>query len=216
MHSSDWLPTIAHLTGIKIPASASLDGMNMWDMLSKQRPSPRVEIVHNINPIYPYTSYLLGNWKYVNGTVNPQFDTWLGDIPTADNPNAHEYTRDLFGSPAWKSVSKYRTKMLTRTDTLKLRERTKVICRESYSLADACDPMKAPCLFDLYSDPCETRNLANKLPKVLEVVELYLERAKWKIVPPNNKPLDPCSNPALNNGLWTYWLDLLEEEKCTI
>lgn len=183
----------------------------MWQVLSNRRAGPRFEVVHNINPIYPYTSYLLGPWKYINGTVNPVYDTWLGEIPTNENPQADQYPKEVTASPAWSAVAKFSSRELNKRDILALREDTKIYCGNTNqnSTSFKCDPLKAPCLFNIQADPCETRNL--RLPRTMEVVEQYLERAKKRVVDPINQPLDPRSDPALNNFQWTYWLDLLEE-----
>lgn len=209
MHSSDWLPTLIHLAGVE-PQTA-LDGFNMWNVLSKWQASPRNEVVHNIDPIYPYTSYLLGIWKYVNGTVNPNVDTWLGDIKT-DNPSSDMYPDEVYSSPTWKAVSKYRASQLSQGEMLSLRQKTNIACPNIYtnSSSFACEPLRSPCLFNIQADPCEQVNLAESYPSVVKVMEQNLSKARRKVVAPLNKPLDPRSDPGLNNYQWTYWLDLLE------
>lgn len=189
-----------------------MDGVDMWQALSNRKVGSRFEVVHNINPIYPYTSYLLGPWKYVKGTVNPVYDTWLGDIPTNENPKADQYPKEVMASPAWSAVAKFSRRGLNEKEILMLREDTKIFCGNTDHNVTAfkCDPLEAPCLFNIQDDPCEMRNL--HLPRVVEVVEQYLEIAKKRAVDPINQPLDPRSDPALNNFQWTYWLDLLEEK----
>lgn len=212
MHSSDWLPTLTHLAGISIPKRASLDGKNMWEALSKQTLSPRHEVVHNIDPIYPYTSYLLAFWKYVNGTINPMYDTWMGELPTGENPQADRYPEEVYASAAWRAVSKHRPQIATSLEVL--REQSKIVCdkpRGNMSSEFICDPLKSPCLFFILTDPCEQTNLASTLPNMLRIVERSLAIAKLKVVEPQNKPHDARADPALNGYQWTYWLDLIDE-----
>lgn len=218
MHSSDWLPTLHSLTGISIPQESSLDGFNMWEALSNQRLGPRTEVVHNIDPKFEYTSYLLGNWKYVNGTVNSVYDTWLGDIPTQENTKADQYTREVTGSLAWKAVAKQATRQLTQLDIEGLRKQSQVVCPRlpiKYSWSK-CDPLKAPCLFNIQTDPCEQVNLAKGLPSVVKYVEQSLAKAKLKVVAPRNQPADRRANPFFFENQWTFWMDLLEERANTV
>ena len=49
IHVTDWYPTIVHLAGGNV-TDLNLDGYNQWDTISHGAPSPRTEILHNINP----------------------------------------------------------------------------------------------------------------------------------------------------------------------
>ena len=49
--ATDWAPTLYHLGGGNAELiSAMTDGMNVWDTISQDAPSPRDEILHNIDP----------------------------------------------------------------------------------------------------------------------------------------------------------------------
>lgn len=49
--ATDWAPTLYHLGGGNAELiSAMTDGMNVWDTISQDTPSPRDEILHNIDP----------------------------------------------------------------------------------------------------------------------------------------------------------------------
>jgi len=48
IHVTDWLPTIMHVAGANDTYNKTeLYGMNMWEVLSNDIPSPRDEIIHN-------------------------------------------------------------------------------------------------------------------------------------------------------------------------
>ena len=49
IHVTDWYPTIVHLVGGDV-TYLNLDGYDQWDTISHGAPSPRKEILHNINP----------------------------------------------------------------------------------------------------------------------------------------------------------------------
>ena len=45
MHVTDWLPTIAAISGASTKKNRALDGHNMWDVLSTGAKNPRTEIL---------------------------------------------------------------------------------------------------------------------------------------------------------------------------
>lgn len=46
----------------------NVDGVNVWDALSEDKPSPRKEILYNIDDVgNPYAAIRRGDWKYVTG-----------------------------------------------------------------------------------------------------------------------------------------------------
>lgn len=56
--ATDWLPTLYHLAGGDAElVSKGADGMNVWETIANDAPSPREEILHNIDPrlVSPYT-----------------------------------------------------------------------------------------------------------------------------------------------------------------
>eukprot|EP01062_Namystynia_karyoxenos_P009373 TRINITY_DN13324_c0_g2_i1.p2 TRINITY_DN13324_c0_g2~~TRINITY_DN13324_c0_g2_i1.p2 ORF type:complete len:559 (+),score=164.65 TRINITY_DN13324_c0_g2_i1:78-1754(+) len=54
-HITDWLPTLARVAANKPPGSLlptqPLDGHDIWDSISKGQPSPRTEVLYNVNPL---------------------------------------------------------------------------------------------------------------------------------------------------------------------
>lgn len=63
MHVVDWFPTLVSLAGGTLEKSKPLDGMNLWPTIAESRPSPRTEIVYNIEPFR--AAVREGDWKLV-------------------------------------------------------------------------------------------------------------------------------------------------------
>ena len=71
MHATDWLPTLVSIASEgKFSNYSSLDGMNLWDALQNEKPSPRTEVLINIDPHVQKNSALrIGDWKLVNQSM---------------------------------------------------------------------------------------------------------------------------------------------------
>jgi len=50
IHAVDIYPTIAGLAGASTAKCKPLDGQNVWDTIAQNKPSPRTEIVYNVEP----------------------------------------------------------------------------------------------------------------------------------------------------------------------
>lgn len=70
IHIADWFPTFATLAGGATDKSKPLDGMNVWQTVSTGAPSPRKEVLYNVDPLGGALS--VGNWKLVWKASLPQ------------------------------------------------------------------------------------------------------------------------------------------------
>lgn len=69
MHVVDMFPTLAALAGAKANKEKPLDGFNVWSTLSEGKPSPRQEVVYNVEPFRG--GLRKGDWKLVWRTPLP-------------------------------------------------------------------------------------------------------------------------------------------------
>jgi arylsulfatase A-like enzyme len=70
MHVVDMYPTLAALAGAKLGKNKPLDGLDMWSMLGEGNPSPRTEVIYNIEPMTAAARQ--EDWKLVWKTALPQ------------------------------------------------------------------------------------------------------------------------------------------------
>lgn len=69
IHAVDLYPTLAALAGASTKKCKPLDGLNVWETIAQGKPSPRSEIVYNVEP---YRGALReGEWKLVWHTMLP-------------------------------------------------------------------------------------------------------------------------------------------------
>ena len=69
IHAVDVYPTLAALAGASTSKCKPLDGVSVWDAISRGEPSPRGEIVYNIEPFRG--AVRRGEWKLVWRTLLP-------------------------------------------------------------------------------------------------------------------------------------------------
>ncbi|XP_059608833.1 arylsulfatase B-like [Phlebotomus argentipes] len=205
IYSTDWLPTLVGLC--RGDVNSNLDGFDLWRTISRDKASPRREILHNIDPLGGYSSYYRDGWKYVNGSMAPQFDGWLGRVAGVDKaPAATAYAEMVMKSPTWRALAPLAAKRLKVADIKRLRDRTQIRCSRWFR-SNPCDPQNAPCLFHVDTDPCEENNLARRFGWKLKQMEERVKEFQQSAVPPRNRPSDPMSNPVHWNDVWTSWLD---------
>jgi len=69
IHAVDLYPTIAVLAGASTAKCKPLDGVNVWGTIASGQPSPRSEIIYNIEPFRGAVRH--GDWKLVWKAVLP-------------------------------------------------------------------------------------------------------------------------------------------------
>jgi len=92
-----------------------------------------------------------------------------------------------------------------------VRQRLKVNCKKPIE-AVPCNPLDGkPCLFDLSVDPCEFNNLAGKMSKKVNDLQLLIEEYRAKSVPPINLDTSLLNDPKANPKYWNCTVNSWED-----
>jgi len=69
IHAVDIFPTYAALAGASTAKCKPLDGVNVWDTIAEGKPSPRTEVIYNVEPFRGAVRQ--GDWKLIWRTLIP-------------------------------------------------------------------------------------------------------------------------------------------------
>ncbi|EDW70749.1 arylsulfatase B [Drosophila virilis] len=205
IYVGDFLPTLAHAAGIELPESLQLDGIDLWPQLAGSKDAPHVprEILHSLDDVSHFSSLLLGQWKYVNGTtLAGQFDQQLTHRELDElDPRARRYVVEVRNSPASKALARYDLQRLTQHRMHTLRRLATVRCGD---MQRGCNALLEECLYDLSVDPCELNNLAysERHAEILATMRQRVQQLRAEALPPGNRPGVSYANPNLHECTW--------------
>jgi len=183
LHVTDWYPTILGLAGVTNEDNSPipLDGYDVWDTISRGKPSPRTEILLNIDEPgqappgpgilggYTGTALRMGEMKLLMNVPNV---TWFKPPEIGGKP------RDI------------------PLDTVM-----------ELPDVDKVDKVVVA-LYNISSDPEERVDLSKRFPDVVEKMQMRVkDYVKSSVKPLYERPDPEALKTAKENGIWGPWRD---------
>lgn len=205
MHISDWLPTFVGLAGCtQLNETTGHDGYNQWNTISVGVPTPRKEVLIDIDEMNNREAIRVNKYKYINGASRSENqDGYLnrGTITAGHSPD-YNISRVVY-SPAWQSIRGPTTvDRNLESHITRLRRSATVNCRNSPGPSPC---RNSACLFDLENDPCEEQDLSSVYPAIVQYMQTRLDSYRAELVPQTEFILYPEADPDKFNYTWSIW-----------
>lgn len=210
MHVSDWFPTFMHLSHGNMSGTKPLDGVNQWDMISRDSRARRREVLIGLltakvslnikakrlhaacQKFYPKNLKKAcmrkdGFWRRTCKVRNDMCVTYNGK---------KWCNRAAIRSGKWKLL----------VGIQKPGNWVQTAIRGGRTLcATEFDNSKRIQLYNIRRDPNETRDLAQRYPKKVNWLMAKLERYRKSSVPERWRAKDIRGSPLYNRGVWGPW-----------
>lgn len=207
-HATDWLPTLYEVAGGNATNLTGIDGVSHFQSLNDATvPTPRSEVLLNIDPIDGNAALVQAPYKLVSGSFPRASTDWLalpGEREKAEAETQHA-REACMKSAVYKVFEKHGLKPSCgeKGDVYS----TPISCGARDESKPICNSTQAPCLFDIVADPCEYRNIAEEKPQIVEQLQARIKAFEQTAVKPGNLPRDPAALPKNHGGVWVTWKD---------
>ncbi|XP_026865448.2 arylsulfatase I [Electrophorus electricus] len=179
VHITDWYPTLVGLAGGNMSQMQGLDGYDMWETISEGKESPRLEILHNIDPLYVPARH---------GSLQAGFGVWNTAVQAAVRVGDWKL---LTGEPGYGDWTPPQVLGSFPGDW--------------WSLERHVESHKSVWLFNITADPYERHDLGKQRPNVVKQLLARLAFYNRTAVPVRYPAEDPRADPSLNGGAWGPW-----------
>lgn len=185
LHVTDWYPTLIKLAGgtVNPVHPKPVDGFDVWETISSGKPSPRKEVIINIDKTEG-SALRVGHMKILLNVPNV---TWFKPPELEDNL-ARDKTR-------LQSRAENKSRILLLSPVM-----DRNLERKSERIEVA--------LYNVTTDPNERNDLSSKFPDIVKKLKERMEYYISSTVTPLNQPRDPQAREAAKrNCCWGPWKD---------
>ncbi|TRY78891.1 hypothetical protein TCAL_06738 [Tigriopus californicus] len=207
----DLLPTLLSAASGHDLSIPKIDGMNVWQTISKGDPSPRTTVFHGSPTSRLFVAVRHKDWKLNYGSPfsGARYTEWFGDSGRNDSK---EYNLNaILSSPTAQALKSIGYGPPSKKKILRLRKKSEVLCPLTNDIKK-CDALNEYCLFNIVRDPCERNNLAEEFPQILNDLRKIALAFQDSAIKGVNTPYDNDADPKYWNYTWTNWRDHLRPQ----
>ncbi|CAL1279729.1 unnamed protein product [Larinioides sclopetarius] len=214
MHVSDWLPTLYTLMGGNVEDLGPIDGIDLWQALVNDAPSPRTNMLQNLDTIDGTAAFRQGHLKLCNGTTSTNYNSWYG--PSGLGPTDTATTYDwVFKNGSIVRDVLHEMDMWIVENPDHMYQNLRLTCEEpSSNETSQCDPSKKPCLFNITADPCEYYDVADQHPDTVDEILKIVQNYQLEEMKPQDRACDASANPMCHHFMYVPWLDPDYYQEC--
>lgn len=211
MHVTDWFPTFVGLSRGNLNGSKPLDGYDQWASISRNKKSPRKEILHNIKPIAIKNIYK--QWRH-----HPYCRKYLPKPRLAcRRQNVFNKLTMCAREHSHNSCFKYKNGVWCKRAAIRLGRWKLLVGVQKPGNWVASPSEKTVCstveknkkiiqLYNIKKDPLEKTDLSRKYPRKVAKLMARLEKHRRSSVPYLKAQNDIRGIPRLNGGAWGPWV----------
>jgi arylsulfatase A-like enzyme len=209
MHVSDWFPTFVHLSQGDLNGTKPLDGVNQWDAISRNTPSPRKDVLigisHAIDRSLDKRRISAECRRYIPKELRACGRKKLFKFPKKCAKKEDDSCLTYKGSKWCQRAAIRRGKWKLLVGIQKPGNWVRGLGVKPYC-SSRYENEKRLQLFNIRSDPRETDDLSQRYPKIVAKLMAKLENYRRHSVPEWRSPIDIMGSPKYNGGVWGPWM----------
>ncbi|XP_011881604.1 PREDICTED: arylsulfatase B-like [Vollenhovia emeryi] len=220
VHITDWLPTLYAAATGDVNDLGEIDGVNQWRVLNDGYPTVRDKLLLNIDEVSKTEGAIYKQYKLLRGSIDGgyydgyynefrhSYISYYNDSKKNAQDDTPSYTDIILKSAVSQSITYHLGGPTTQPSTmLQLRRESTVHCGYNFTYRNnfvTCNVTE--CLFDIESDPCETRNIVNQYPRIARELDQFLEQYGRNVTVQLKPPVDWLADPRRTNNTWEPWI----------
>ncbi|XP_055939883.1 arylsulfatase B-like [Argiope bruennichi] len=216
MHVSDWLPTLYTRMGGNVEDLGPIDGIDMWQALVNDTPSPRTNMLQNLDSLSGLSAYRQGDLKLTTGGSETNYSFWHGHSGKLNSMYESMYEWVFKNGSVVRDILQEMGMWIVEDPDDMYKGLTVTCEKPPPPEAYLCDPTKKSCLFNITADPCEYFDIADQNTDTVNEMWVAIKKYQSEEMKPQTKPCDPSANPMCHHFQYVPWLDPNFYKNCNL